>query len=139
MIEFVYTALAATGFKHPLHPVMTHIPMGMVIGAFLFQTASFRWEELSKTAHHCIVMAFIFIPPTVLFGYMDWKHRYAGYLSSIIIAKIILATVLFILISTELYLYRKGMTDKKFTAILYTLNLFTAAGLGFFGGQLIFG
>ncbi|HNX23192.1 MAG TPA: hypothetical protein PKG60_04040 [Spirochaetota bacterium] len=139
MIQFIYTTLAAAGFTHPLHPVMTHIPMGMVIGAFLFQAASFRWEVLAKTAHHCIALACIFIPPTVLFGYMDWQYKYTGYLSSIIMAKIILATVLFILLLTDLYLFRKGTTGKKTATVLYTLNLFTAVGLGFLGGKLIFG
>lgn len=139
MIEFVYSSLAAAGFTHPLHPVMTHIPMGMVIGAFLFQIASFKWDELSLTAHNCIILAYIFIPPTVIFGYMDWQHRYEGFLSRMIIVKMILALALFLLLSADLYLYRKGMTGKKETAALYTLNLIAAVGLGFFGGILVFG
>ena len=139
MIEFIYSTLAAAGFNHPLHPVITHIPMGMVIGAFLFQAASFKWEELSKTAHHCIVLALIFIPPTILFGYMDWQHRYTGFFSSAIIAKMILAPVLAILLSTSVYLYRRGLPGRKTLAALYALNLLTATGLGFMGGILVFG
>jgi uncharacterized membrane protein len=139
MIEYIYSTLAAAGFNHPLHPVMTHIPMGMVIGAFLFQGASFRWDEFAKTAHHCIILGFIIIPPTILFGYMDWQHRYSGFLSSIIMIKMILAIVLFLILSADIYIYRKGITDKKIMISLYTLNLFTAIGLGFSGGQLIFG
>lgn len=139
MIEFIYSTLAAIGFTHPLHPVITHVPMGMVIGAFMFQAASFKWEELSKTAFNCIVLAAIFLPPTALFGYMDWQHRYNGHLSRIILAKMILACVLFLLLLTEIYLERKGKLDRKSAAALYTLNLLTAVGLGFLGGQLIFG
>lgn len=139
MISFIYGTLAAIGFNHPLHPVATHIPMGMVIGAFMFQFASFRWDELSKTAFHCIVLAFIFIPPTVLFGYMDWQHRYSGYLSSIIITKIILAIILFLLLSVEIYLHRNGAENRNIFMGLYTLNICAAVGLGFFGGSLIFG
>ena len=113
MIEFIYSSLAAIGYTHPLHPVMTHIPMGMVIGAFMFQLGSFRWDELSKTAHHCIMLALIFLPPTALFGYMDWQHRYTGFLSTLIITKMILALLLAVLLSLSVYLYRKGMQDKK--------------------------
>jgi hypothetical protein len=36
MIEFIYQFLAKFGYTHPLHPVLTHIPIGMVMGAFLF-------------------------------------------------------------------------------------------------------
>lgn len=139
MIEFIYSVLSAIGFNHPLHPVVTHIPMGMIIGAFIFYAASFRWDVLSKTANHCIVLAFIFLPPTVLFGYMDWQHRYTGFMSSIILMKIILALLLFVLLAVEVYLIRTDRNSRKLTAVLYTLNLITAVGLGFLGGQLIFG
>lgn len=139
MIEFIYSTLSAIGFTHPLHPVITHIPMGMVIGALMFQFASFRWEDLSKTAFHCIVLGLIFLPPTALFGFMDWQHRYAGYLSGIILAKFLLAIALFILLAAEVYLYRIGSDNKKLTAALYTMNLIAAIGLGFLGGELIFG
>ncbi len=139
MIEFIYSTLAAIGFKHPLHPVMTHIPMGMIIGAFMFQIASFKWDELSKTAHHCLTLALIFLPPTILFGYMDWQHRYAGYLSSIILTKIILAPVLLMLLSVTVYFYRKGILSKKVLTALYILNLLTATAMGFLGGMLVFG
>jgi uncharacterized membrane protein len=139
MIEFIYSTLAAAGFNHPLHPVVTHIPMGMVMGALMFQIASFKWDELSKTAHHCIVLALVFLPPTALFGYMDWQHRYTGFLSNIIIAKIILAVALLLFLSASVYFYRKGVLDKKVITAIYLLNLAAATGLGFLGGMLIFG
>jgi uncharacterized membrane protein len=139
MIEFIYSTLAAAGFTHPLHPVMTHIPMGMVIGAFMFQIASFKREGLSTTAHHCIMLALVFLPLTALFGYMDWQHRYTGFLSNIIIAKIVLAFALLIFLSASVYFFRKGVLDRKVITTIYLLNLLTAAGLGFLGGMLIFG
>lgn len=118
---------------------MTHIPMGMVIGAFMFQVASLKRIELSKTAHHCIVLALVFIVPTALLGYMDWQHRYAGLVSSVIITKMILAVALAILLSASVYVYRKGKLDNKIITVMYTLNLITVTGLGYIGGLLIFG
>ncbi|MGD2029642.1 MAG: hypothetical protein PVG86_06850 [Desulfobacterales bacterium] len=40
MIEFIYLTLATIGYSHPLHPAMTHVPMGMIIGGFLFAIGS---------------------------------------------------------------------------------------------------
>ncbi len=139
MIEFVYNVLASVGFTHPLHPVMTHIPMGMVIGGFIFQAASSRWEALSRTAHHCIVLALLFAPLTALLGFMDWQHRYMGYVSSLIIVKMSLAFTLLLLLSLSVYLYRRRKLGMKVMTILYAINLINAAGLGFLGGVLIFG
>lgn len=34
MTELVFKLLEIVGFTHPLHPALTHIPMGMVMGAF---------------------------------------------------------------------------------------------------------
>jgi len=50
MIDFIYQTLARIGFSHPLHPAITHIPMGMVIGGFLFAAASFvfKKDDLAK-------------------------------------------------------------------------------------------
>ena len=36
MIESIYAALAKVGFTHPLHPILVHVPMGMIIGMFIF-------------------------------------------------------------------------------------------------------
>ena len=40
MIEFVYQTLANLGYSHPLHPILTHVVLGMVIGGFLFAAAA---------------------------------------------------------------------------------------------------
>jgi uncharacterized membrane protein len=139
MIEFVYTTLAAIGFNHPLHPVATHIPMGMVLGGFLFAFASLKWEELAKTAHHCYILALVFLPFTAILGIMDWQHRLSGTLSVYIIAKLVLAGTIAVLLSLTIYLYRKGNLGPKAIMIFYTLCLFNGIGLGFIGGQLVYG
>jgi len=36
MIELFYQVLGRMGYTHPLHPTLTHIVVGMVMGAFLF-------------------------------------------------------------------------------------------------------
>jgi uncharacterized membrane protein len=139
MIEFVYNTLAAIGYTHPLHPVATHIPMGMVLGGFLFALASFKWEELAKTAHHCSILALLILPITATLGIMDWQHQLAGIMSIYITAKLILAGTLAILLALTIYLYRKGSLGPKALMLMYTLCLFNGIGLGFIGGQLVYG
>ena len=80
MIEFLYQTLAKIGYNHPIHPPVTHISVGMVIGAFLFALVAnlMRHERLALTARHCILLAMIGLFPTALLGYMDWQHRYGG-------------------------------------------------------------
>ncbi|TAL38736.1 MAG: hypothetical protein EPN93_04500 [Spirochaetes bacterium] len=139
MIDFIYNSLAAIGFTHPLHPSLTHIPMGMVMGAFFFQAASFKWEDLAKSAHYCLLLALIFWPPTAVLGLLDWQHRYLGVLNGLIIAKIVLACVLLVFLLGTIFLYRRGNIDKKILMFAYLLNLLTVVAMGFIGGQLIFG
>jgi uncharacterized membrane protein len=139
MIELIYKTLESIGFNHPLHPVTTHIPMGMVIGAFLFALASFKWEEMAKTAHHCSILALVFLPITVVFGIMDWQHRLAGTVSTFITAKLILAGSIALLLALTIYLYRKGNLGTRALMVFYTLCLLNGIGLGFIGGSLVYG
>ena len=92
MINAVYETLARYGFFHPLHPAMTHLPIGMVMGSFVF-TISYiilRKPDLLKTAHYCITLALLGVIPTALLGFMDWQYKFEGEWSSIILTKIIL-------------------------------------------------
>ena len=52
MTEYIFNTLEAIGFTHPLHPALTHIPMGMVIGCFFFGLVAFvtRKTVFLKTA-----------------------------------------------------------------------------------------
>jgi len=139
MIDFIYKTLASLGYTHPLHPVLVHIPMGMVIGGFLFRLFSLKWKNLEKTAHNCFMLALIFVPFTGLLGVMDWQHRMLGQWINLIIAKFILAGVLFLLLSLTLYLQDRKKTDEKIVTLLYVLCLITVIVIGFIGGQLVYG
>ena len=57
MIEFIYQTLTKLGYTHPLHPTLTHVPIGMVLGAFLFVLVAliFRRTNLAQSARHCSV------------------------------------------------------------------------------------
>jgi len=68
MIEGLYALLEKVGFNHPLHPMLTHVPMGMIIGAVVFSLVGFIWknQNLSQTAFHCALLALLAIVPVIV-------------------------------------------------------------------------
>ena len=101
MTEIIFEFLNKIGFTHPLHPALTHIPMGMVMGAVVFRMASFlpRLKFLAKTGYHCIILGLLGVFPTAFAGYLDWQHTFGGEWEFLIILKIVLAAVLTILLA----------------------------------------
>ena len=141
MIEFIYQILTKFGYTHPLHPTLTHVPIGLVIGAFLFALAAmiFRWTSLIQTARHCVILAVIVVVPTALLGVMDWQHFYSGAMIFPIKMKLVLAGVLLIFLVLAVAF---GFLGEKFTRVvmaLYACCLLSAVGLGYFGGELVYG
>jgi len=141
MIGAIYELFAALGYTHPLHPALTHIPMGMVIGAFFFALTSLVWrnEGLSRSAHHCIVVALIFVLPTAIAGFMDWQYTFMGEWDNLILAKIILAVIFVFLLLAAFAAGRRRVSGTLVTLVLYTLCLVVAILLGFLGGEIQYG
>ena len=139
MIELVYQLLEQIGFTHPLHPAITHLPMGMAMGAFFFGLASLRYEALAATARHCAVLGVIFVPPTIVAGIFDWQHYYDGDWSGLFITKFVLAGLLTLLLLGAALAGRGERNDSKLPLVLYALCLFAAVGLGYIGGEIGYG
>lgn len=141
MIESIYKLLESVGFTHPLHPAFTHIPMGMIMGGVIFTAYSIirKDPDFMKTAYYCYVVAFLGVFPTILFGIMDWQHRYEGEWSFLIQLKLILAVVLVIILGAILKYGKDYEENSKLVYALYGASLVVAIGLGFSGGELIFG
>ncbi len=78
MIDSMYKLLAKLGFTDPLHPAVVHIPIGLVIGAFVFFVVAliFKRKQLVLTARHASILALVFALPSILFGVLDWIHFY---------------------------------------------------------------
>ncbi len=141
MIGFIYNMVAALGYTHPLHPAITHIPMGMVIGGFIFALFSLllRKEDLATSAHHCFTLALIFVVPTVIAGYMDWQHSFMAEWNNLILTKIILAAIFVLLLLVAFFAGRNRGLSVLIILIIYALCLVVAIGLGFVGGELQYG
>lgn len=141
MVQTIFEFLNTIGFKHPVHPALTHIPMGMVMGAVTFRLASFlpRLRFLAKTGYHCVILGLLGIFPTVVTGYLDWQHTFDGQWEALIIIKIVLAVVLTIVLVTIAVIDdpENPKFDKK--TLFYLLTVLLAIGLGFSGGELQYG
>jgi len=140
MIENLYSFLTSVGFSHPLHPMLTHVPMGMIIGMVVFSILAviLRNNSFSQTAFHCSVLALFGILPVIIAGLLDWQHFQEGELNGYIVIKMVLGVVLTALLAVSVVLKKKELPASKMFMI-YLLCLACAAGLGYSGGELVYG
>lgn len=138
MTEVIFEFLNKIGFVHPLHPALTHIPMGMVMGAVTFRLVSFlpRLKVLARTGYHCIILGLLGMFPTAFSGYLDWQHTFGGNWDFLIILKMILAIILTVLLATIAIVDDPENPRFDKTTLFYFLTLLLAIGLGFSGGEL---
>ena len=137
-MEFIYHILHHIGFNHPLHPPWAHMPIGLVIGAFIFfiVAVALRRDQFKKTAHHCFVLALIFFFPTVFFGFTDWWHFYGGIYSFAIKVKLVLSGVLLILLAAGFIMAKKTIGGHMSKFIVYMVSVLVVMALGYCGAQL---
>jgi uncharacterized membrane protein len=141
MFEFIYDILAKIGYTHPLHPTITHVPIGLVIAAFVFVLVAWFFQRtfLFQTARHCIILALISVLPAAALGYMDWQHNFGGALVLPIKMKLILAGLLFIFLFAASLFGTRAQTNVKGLIGVYALCLLIVIALGYFGGELVYG
>lgn len=141
MAAQLYQYLAELGYHHPLHPLLTHLPVGLTLAGFIFILISsiLRRSDYAQTAHHCMVLALLMAIPTVIMGYLDWRHFYGGAAIFAIKVKIALAAGLLVLLATVISIGRRRGRVAKTRVVVHLLAVLAAAGLGYFGGELIYG
>lgn len=139
-MDALYLMLESLGYHHPIHAPMTHVPIGMVVGAFVFILAARLTGKASffSTARHCTALALIAAVPTIVLGYMDWQHYYAGARLPQIERKLVLAALLMVFLAASLVALGKERGARTLQVLLVTLNMVLVGGLGYFGGDLVF-
>jgi len=142
MASMLYDLLAGIGYSHPLHPAVTHLPVGLTVASFIFIFLAYllKLPEYAQSAKHCAVLALLTAIPTVVAGYLDWQHFYGGSYPFPIKMKLGLAVLLVILLffvvrTTPGHLNKTTLSQ----TLLHLLCLFVVIGLGYFGGELIYG
>jgi len=165
MFHPFYAWLESIGYTHPIHPMVTHITVGLTLGTLAFALVSliFRRVRLKLTAWHCAMLAIVSVIPTAFFGFMDWQERYLpgewqegkGHWATTstghtILIKMILAGSLFVTLLLSLLLSRRrGETEEqgahpwRSPRVIGALVLwFVSAGivitLGLLGGNLVY-
>jgi len=140
MVENLYSFLASVGFSHPLHPMLVHVPMGMIIGMVIFSLLGLMSSEntLDRTAHHCNIVALVFILPVIATGLLDWIQFLEAEMETLITIKMILGTLLTVLLLVSVIMKKKGAGRGRMF-LIYLLCLACAGGLGYSGGELVYG
>jgi cytochrome c5 len=77
--------------------------------------------------------------PTALLGIMDWLHFYGGSFLFPIKMKLALAGILIIFLALAVIFGFFGEAFSKIVVSLYVLCLCSVIGLGYFGGELVYG
>lgn len=140
-MEFFYHFLQRVGYDHPVHPPITHVPIGLVIAVFIFGCLSLilRREFLPALAYRRInILALLFLLPTILLGYTDWMYFYRGSWSFPIITKFILSGIFLVLLIIAIGLNRRNDTQSGKAVLVYGLCVIAVTGLGFYGGEIVF-
>ena len=78
MINFVYQLLARIGYTHPIHPTEVHMPIGLVVGAFIFAIdRSLRFAATYlRRRRHVLVFAVVALPFAIASFFLDHDPRY---------------------------------------------------------------
>ena len=141
-INDFYSMINHIGFSDPIHAALVHMPMGLLVGAFIFNllaALSVSWKRLAVSSHHCMVLAFLFLFLVIPSGLMDWRHFYASAWLTPLKMKMGLATALFIITGTAVVLGFKGKENAKANLALSTLILLVVVLLGWYGARLVYG
>jgi len=141
MGSIIYALLSSIGYHHPLHPALTHLPVGLTIAGFIFLVLSYLVgnPKYAQTARHCVVLALLAAIPTMIFGYFDWQHFYGGVLIISIKMKLGLAFLLLVLLSVTISITKRNEQKTSLRLLLHSLSLVVVIGLGYFGGELVYG
>jgi mono/diheme cytochrome c family protein len=141
MIDSLYSLVQKIGFTDPLHAPITNIPIGLVIGAFLFFAVAiiFGKKNLLTTARHVSILAFLFVFPTILFGVFDWLHYFKGALIQPIKIKMILASAVLVLLAVGIIIGGETKIHAAPMLAVYGLAFLCVVGLGWYGARLVYG
>lgn len=141
MFDAVYKLLEQIGYPHPIHPTEVHMPIGLIVGALIFRIAAtlFRRPALAQTAHYCTILAGLLLLPTILFGFMDWQHFYAGVWLNQIKIKLVLAVLLVVLVAVSVFLVQRKGTGSAIVLTSYAASFLVVVVLGYYGGDLVYG
>jgi len=142
---YIYGLMHLIGYRHPIHPVLVHLPIGLIIGSvvLVFAAPYFKNRVLDRAAFYTLILAFLFYFPTVFMGILDWQYSYAGAWIFVIQMKLAFSALLFVLLSWAVYLSLKnrvedGAVSSGWNKTVHVLMFVNVVILGYFGGNLVY-
>ncbi|HUX42575.1 MAG TPA: c-type cytochrome [Rectinemataceae bacterium] len=141
MVDSFYALLKLVGFDEPLHAPITHLPIGLTVGAFIFLIVAivFKKKQLLPTARHAAILAFVFVFPTILLGVLDWMHFYRAVLMPAIVIKITLASIVLVSLGAVVILGGEAKLHSFWMTSLLAIAFVGVMGLGYFGSGILYG
>jgi len=143
----LYGVLTARMSKYHAHPISVHIPNGVapVAVVFLCLAVFFQLDTLESAAFYNMTFVALSMPLVLFSGYVDWKKRFNGNLTSLFIIKMICGAIVLIL-SVVVVVWRivdpevaGAVSPSRWVYLLIHLVLLVAAiTAGFMGGRLVF-
>jgi len=132
--------------KYHAHPIMVHIPNGVLPVAVLFLLLSMLFQSpgLESAAFYNLVIVVLAMPKVLFTGYNDWKYRFKGnmthtFLTKMICGAIVLGLGLFLVIWRLMNpMVAMNISSSRWLYLLMHLVILGAAAIaGFLGGKLI--
>jgi uncharacterized membrane protein len=140
-------ALGKTLVKYHAHPMSVHVPNGIIpiSVAFVFASVFLSFAGLAEAAFYNNIVVVISMPLVLFSGYLSWKIKYRGFLSTRFQTKIISSTVATLAaIALVIWYYLNPHVlgpDSSYKYLYLAVNviLFGATSTsGFIGGKLVF-
>jgi hypothetical protein len=121
LIDGFYHAIKAFGLIQRVHLVFAYVPVGLVTGAVFFSLGAYTWKknELRVSASHAVLLAFIFVFPSVLFGVFDWMYFYEARMSFAVKMKMALSLALILFLAGAIILRGEEKIRPVVRFILY--------------------
>lgn len=133
--------------KHHLHPILVHIPNGVlpVTIIFVILAAIFNFTGLSQAAFYNLVFVVLSMPLVLFTGYIEWQIKYKAARTKLFIIKIvsgIFVAVTATVLAIWLFIDPEVVTASSPSRISFILINFIMLGgvsvAGFIGGKLVF-
>jgi hypothetical protein len=133
--------------KHHAHPIMAHIPNGVLPASFIFLALGLWFESkpLAVTAYCNFIFVAITLPLVLISGYVEWKKRYKGARTRRFITKITCAGLVTISVLTTVIWWsiQPGILQdisggRSIFLLVNLVGLIATIIAGLIGGKLVF-
>jgi len=133
--------------KHHVHTISVHIPNGVLPVAVLFAILAALCDTpgFQTVAKYNMIFVVLTLPAVLFTGYIEWKKRYKGALTTRFVQKITSAAVVSVtsVIIVIWWLVNPGVLDaslpvKSIFLLLHFIALAAAGYAGLIGGKFVF-